>query len=233
MSETSRPGFLDILSPGARETVLKRGRVVRVRKGQAVLSRGVRSTDVFLVLNGHLQVVLYSADGREVTMRDLTTDQIFGELAAIDGAGRSASILAQSDARLLAIGQADFNLAISISPDGPAWLSRHLVGQIRTLTERIFELSALNVQARLHCELLRLARAASSQSGVTHIRPAPTHAALASRIGTHREAVTREMRVLVDRNIVRSGRRHLEFIDLPELEATVERSGGDASAEDA
>jgi CRP/FNR family cyclic AMP-dependent transcriptional regulator len=59
------------------------------------------------------------------------------------------------------------------------------------------------------------------------VRPAPTHAELASRIGTHREAVTREMRALAERNIVRGGRRRLEFLDIPSLEAAVVRLGAD------
>ena len=53
------------------------------------------------------------------------------------------------------------------------------------------------------------------------IRPAPTHAELANRIGTHREAVTREMRALTSLNIIKTGRRRLEFIDLARLQTNV------------
>lgn len=220
--------FFGVLSPDARRAALGRTRVVRARKGQTVLGHGVRSTEVFFVDDGQLQVVLYAADGREVSLRDLGPGQMFGEMAAIDGESRSASIVAQTDSRLLAIAQTDFRAAVETDPAVAAWLNRHLTGQIRVLTERIFELSALNVQARLLCELLRLARAAGSQSGVAKLSPAPTHAALAARIGTHREAVTREMAALAARGIVKAGRRSLEFIDLDGLEAAVRRLGADA-----
>ena len=96
---------------------------------------------------------------------------------------------------------------------------RRLGAEVRRLTERVFELSALNVRARLHCELLRMARTSASQK--LTVNPAPTHAELANRIGTHREAVTREMRILAELNIIRNGRRSLEFLDLPGLERAV------------
>ena len=52
------------------------------------------------------------------------------------------------------------------------------------------------------------------------MRPAPTHAELANRIGTHREAVTRELGVLSERGIIRYGRRSLMILDLARLQQT-------------
>ena len=58
------------------------------------------------------------------------------------------------------------------------------------------------------------------------IDPAPTHAELANRIGSHREAVTREIRALVERNILRAGRRTLEILDIARLEYFVGQAVG-------
>ena len=55
------------------------------------------------------------------------------------------------------------------------------------------------------------------------MRPAPTHAELANSIGTHREAVTREMRALTAQNIIRTGRRRIEFLDIARLQTSVGR----------
>jgi CRP-like cAMP-binding protein len=94
---------------------------------------------------------------------------------------------------------------------------------MRRLTEQVFELSALNVQTRIHCELLRLAQKGEPCSGGIEVRPAPTHAELASRIGTHREAVTREMQALSKAKIIRHSRRNLMIIDLARLEQATRR----------
>ena len=206
------------MEPDVRRNTVDRTRSLRTRKGQALLSKGDRSSDVFFVLDGRLQVLLYSASGREISLRDLETGDMFGEMAAIDGESRSASIVALTEARLLVMSRVDFRTAVDASPEAALWLLRQLTSRVRSLTERVFELSALNVQSRLHCELLRMA--AGSDTGL-EIRPAPTHAELANRIGTHREAVTREMRALAAQDIIRTGRRRLEFVDLARLQITV------------
>jgi CRP-like cAMP-binding protein len=95
---------------------------------------------------------------------------------------------------------------------------RRLVSTVRSLTERLFELSALNVQTRIHCELLRLAQGGELRGGIIEIHDPPTHADFANRIGTHREAVTRELRALSTMKVIRSGRRSLQILDLPRLE---------------
>lgn len=211
-----RPGLLEMLDAGSRRDLTARARTVRVRKGQSVLARSEAAGDVFIVQEGRLNVVLYAADGREVSLRDLGEGQLFGELSAIDGEARSVSIVAATDARLLAIGPELFRRVVLAHPEAADWLVRRLVAQVRGLTDRVFELSALNVRARLHCELLRLARSRAADSEV-----APTHAELANRIGTHREAVTRELAVLAERNIIRIGRKRLEFLDVAGLEEAV------------
>jgi CRP/FNR family cyclic AMP-dependent transcriptional regulator len=107
------------------------------------------------------------------------------------------------------------------------WFARRLVGEVRRLTDKVFELSALSVQARLLCELLRLARAAGSTgASMVTIRPAPTHAVLASRIAAQREAVSRELQTLAGRGLLRHDRRTLEFPDLEALEREVSRVVG-------
>ena len=47
--------------------------------------------------------------------------------------------------------------------------------------------------------------------------PAPRHADIASRVSTHREAVTREMNVLARAGIIRQERDALHILDLPRL----------------
>jgi CRP-like cAMP-binding protein len=203
-----------------------KGRVIRYGRGRTLISEGERATDVYSILEGQAHVLLYSPAGREVAVRMLGDGDLFGELAALDGAPRCASVVAASDLRALTISRSDFLSCVEQTPGAHAWLTARLVAEVRRLTERVFELSALNVQSRLHCELLRLARAQGARGETLIIDPAPTHAELASRIGTHREAVTREMGVLVERNIIVTRRRALEFVDIASLEDAVSQAVG-------
>jgi CRP/FNR family cyclic AMP-dependent transcriptional regulator len=224
MSLERRPPVDNALNWMIRPNLRKHGKVVRVTRGRTLLARGERSSRVFIVLEGTLHVVLYSPAGRQVSLRELREGDMFGELAAIDGEDRCANVLAISDAQLRAFERSEFLEAVHSSSQAVDWVLGQLAVQVRNLTERVFELSVLNVQARLHCELLRLGKSAVA-SGARELFPAPTHSELAQRIGTNREAVTREMTALSVLNIVRSERRHLEFLDLARLEELVQPYG--------
>jgi CRP-like cAMP-binding protein len=102
---------------------------------------------------------------------------------------------------------------------------RHLTTQIRALTERVFEFSTLAVRNRVHAELVRLARDHGGSEAL--IRPAPTHSEIASRISTHREAVTRELSRLEGLGIIAREGRTLRVKDLARLEAMVEDFAAD------
>ncbi len=221
------PVVLSLVPSSVRRMIEPRLHTLRAAKGRTLIGAGARSTDVFFLAEGEAQVVLYSSNGREVSVRVLRPGEVFGDLAALDGLPRSASVIALSDLRVVAMGAGDFLACLEASPEASIWLARRLASEVRRLTEKVFELSALNVRSRLHCELLRMARTNVGDDRTLRVSPAPTHAELANRIGTHREAVTREMRELAQRNIIRHHRRSLEFLDLPGLELFVGRAVGE------
>ena len=102
-----------------------------------------------------------------------------------------------------------------------------MAGLTRSLTDRLFELTAVSVACRVDIEILRLAAANSEdgQTGVIH--PCPTHAELAALLGSQREPVTRELNRLASLEIVRQTGRTLHVLDLAALAAEIERIGGE------
>ena len=52
------------------------------------------SGDVFFIVSGTVRVTIYSITGKEITFRDVSAGQMFGELSAIDGKPRSAHVIA-------------------------------------------------------------------------------------------------------------------------------------------
>lgn len=199
--------------------------IIRAREGRTLIALGANSTSVYLVLEGRAQVTLYSLSGNEFILRDLAAGELFGELSAIDEQPRSASIEALSECVLASIPGAAFREAICATPGAALWLARRLTAQIRGLTEKLFESSSLKVSSRLHCELLRLC-VPDGDTTTAVIDPAPTHAEFAARIGTHREAVTRELSYLSTRGIVEQQRRRLAIMDLPALLQLVRQAKG-------
>ena len=210
--------FLAQLPEGLRAEVTQRLHTARSPKGRTLLERGSSSRDVFFVLEGKVEVVLYSPDGREVFVTAIGAGEMFGELAALDGEPRSATIVALSDVVLAIMSQNDFMHCIENSPAAAICLARNLASQLRQSTEHIFELSALNVRVRVHAELLRLAKDGKRSANGIEVQPPPTHSEFANRIGTNREAVTREMRALSKMGIVHYNRRCITITDIRRLE---------------
>ncbi len=213
-----------------REAILRVGRTLGVRRGQMVLATGSVSDDVYIVRAGHLRVTLFPISGREVVVRDLEAGQIFGELAAIDSMPRSASIIAISDSNLIVIPGQWFREIVSGTAEAALWFARHLTGQIRQLTDRIFELSAINVRGRLHCQLLRMCANAGVVDNQADIALAPTHEHLAALIGSHREAVTRELSYLSSIGLLERNGRRLKFRDVERLAGIVRELTGETTA---
>lgn len=219
-SQGSRLEVLKYAPDALRREITQRLRTIRGAKGRTLVEKGSRSAEVYFLLEGHAKVLLYSANGKEVSVHDIGPGAMFGEIAVLDGEPRSASIVASSDVVVVAMHAKDFMACIDSSPAAGVWLSRALASSVRRLTEKVFELSALNVQARIHCELLRLAQKGERRNGSIEVRPAPTHAELANRIGTHREAVTRELRVLSKGGVIKYGRSSLLILDVARLQQT-------------
>ena len=58
------------------------------------------TTDVFFIVSGQVRATVFAASGKEVSFRDLGPGKSIGELSAVDGAPRSANVIALTDAVL-------------------------------------------------------------------------------------------------------------------------------------
>ena len=183
--------FTALLSEEAKAALDRMSSSQRFSAGEMILDEEDTSTSVYLVKEGKARAILYSEDGKMVSFRDIGVGEIFGELAAIDGQPRSASISAVDDLTVGVLTHDQFAKLIETAPDFTWALLRHLASQARTMTERIFEFSTMVVRRRLVHELLRLADASDRNEGAAIITPALTGLDLAVRISTHREAVSR------------------------------------------
>jgi CRP/FNR family transcriptional regulator, cyclic AMP receptor protein len=174
----------------------------RYRPHQIILGYLDDSRDVFFVVRGQVRVTFFSASGREVSFRDLPAGEMFGELSAIDGLPRSCTVMALTDTLVAVMSASLFCDLLREHEAVNAYILRRLTCLVRALSERVVEFSTLTVQKRIQVELLRLARETAPGRECAVVFPAPTHAELASRVSTHREAVTRGLRELARAGIV-------------------------------
>ncbi len=188
---------------------------------QRVLSHKDDSQDVYFIVSGKVRVTIYSLGGKEITFRDQAAGEMFGELGAIDGEPRSAHVMALEDSLLASMSREKFWGVLGSYPEVAEFTLKRLATLVRLLSGRVFEFSTLAARNRIHAELLRLARAHLRDDNTATISPSPTHADIASRISTHREAVTREYHDLAQAGVIDQHHGELVIHDVARLETMV------------
>ena len=212
---------LEGLSPAARDEVAARCQGRRYAAGATVVSASADDDEVYFILSGTLRANLYSNSGKEVTFRDQEAGQMFGEISAIDGQPRSANVIALEDVALAALPREAFIELVCGNPALAHGTLSHLALLVRSLSDRVMEFSTLGVRSRIQNEILRIALRAGQGARRVVLSPAPRHSDIASRVSTHREAVSREIGELVRAGVMQRSGQSLVIPDVEALEMRV------------
>ena len=215
------------LSPDSIERIERRCAWRRYAPGEPILEYLDTSDDVFFITMGEVRVTIYSSVGKAVSFRELTAGEIFGEFPAIDGGPRSARVEARTNCLIASMPGSTFRELLHSVPGLAQALLPRLTKTIRALTTRVYEFSTLAVNNRIQAELLRLATLGCKDGKSARIVPAPTHVEIASRVSTHREAVTRELNRLSRIGIVDRRGGTLVISDIDRLALMVHQATGE------
>ncbi|GJL73839.1 MAG: cyclic nucleotide-binding protein [Nitrosomonas sp.] len=189
----------------------------RYEAGESIVHYHDNSNSTFFIAQGEIRVTYHSLSGHEVILCDLLAGEMFGELTAIDGHTRSATVVAKTSTLLASLPATDFqNLIYSNRPIAEAIFKR-LTWEVRRLTERVYDFSTLAVCNRIHAELLRMAKKHMATSNTAIISQAPTHTDIANMVSTHREAVTRELSNLTKKELILRQGHDLHILDVAKL----------------
>lgn len=217
------------LPPADLRGLERQARWRRYRAHEQIVDRDDAGSEIYFVIDGAVQIVNYSLAGREVAFGELKPGGFFGELSAIDGAPRSASVVAQSNCLLASLTAAQFSSLLDTHPDITRVLLARMTTIIRLNTERIMDVSTLSATHRIYLELIAIAEPFRPQTegGEWLISPMPTQVAIAGRTSTTRETVARAMAPLIDGGILARRGRAILVHDFERL-----REAADAMAKD-
>ena len=209
------------------DALAKRCQWRRYAASEQIVGHMDETTDIFFIVDGKVRAISYALSGKEVMFRDIGAGEMFGEFSAIDGQPRSANVVAIADSLIVSMSKIVFWEVLADYPIVAATILKQLTKQIRDLTERVFEFSTLAVRNRIQAELLRLARENAGDKDSAVISPALTHAEIASRVSTHREAVTRELNNLARAGLIEQHGRVLIIRNIGQLARLVEEVLGE------
>ena len=172
-----------------------------VREGEPIVTRDSDSRDVFFVVKGRCRIVNYSPAGREVAYAIAGPGDYFGEMAAIDGLPRSATVVALEDCTLASIAPQVFRELVEQHPRVSIVIMEKLVRIVRTSDDRIMDLATLSAYQRVYSEILKLMKPDPVRPGSWLVYPLPTQAQIASQASTTRETVARVLSQLAQDGI--------------------------------
>ncbi len=217
--------FLDALSDEARKDLFRISVERTFRADEHLLHERDDSSHVLVLLEGW--AVVSTATDRSSARLILALrrrGEVVGEMAALGGIRRSASVTALGPVRTLVVPGARFRAFAGRDPQVSAVLMAQLVSRLRTADEERRTLASLTVLQRVARRLLELADLQGAPSAPTATHGTGTGDAypvlaqfaqhdLADAVGATREAVAKSLRLLRTAGVVRTRPRRIELID--------------------
>jgi CRP-like cAMP-binding protein len=200
------------LAAGMTERAYAR-RVVVIKKGEPGSLLG-------FLIEGRLQGVDFTVDGREVGLYFVEPNDYYGELSVIDGLPRPEFVIAVGRSRVATLAREEARRLLVSTPAIAQRVTERLAQRLRAVAAQRTLLSVPNPAQRVCAQLLQLCvRPGEGRAMIAH---APTHQEIAIMINTSRETVTRVFQVLQGRGVLRRDGPHWQVTDLQFLSDVAE-----------
>lgn len=183
---------------------------VHYKKNQTVFYQDDWSTDLYLVFKGRLKASLINEDGEEFLLCCFKEGDCFGELSLLDGYPRSATVIAMEDSLLGILPRQKFLDILKKEPDIAIEMLQILTRRLRKTDELLGELVFLDVSERLLKTLHDIAEIeGTKKEGRFYQLKKITQKELASRIGASREAISKAMKILKFKKLLKEDSDYL------------------------
>ena len=203
----------------------KLGKLAKVRgydTGQTIFMKGDKARGMMVVLSGGVRIGASSPEGKEVVLNTIHPGEVFGEIALIDGVERTADAVAMEATELLILDRKDFLPYLENQPDICIRLLQLMCKRIRTTSEQLEDFSFLDLRRRIAKRLVYLANSDYAESDDEgHIVIRITQQDLGAMMGTTREAVNKQLRIMIDDGHIEQQRGAIILHSLDKLETVL------------
>lgn len=214
--------FLGALTTDETRELFKGALTKRFRAGEVVFRKSDPGDALYGVVRGCIHIVAESPDGKELILNKHDAGELFGEIALLDGAGRSATAVAAEASELLYLAREKFLAFVKTRPDAMIRIIDLLCARLRRATDLVEDSAFLDVSARLAKLVLALL---GDYDALTDTQQSPTlrigQKDLALMLGVSREFVSRLLTLWQHAGIVELGRRRVVVLDAPALHRLV------------
>lgn len=175
-----------------------------------VIQAGDETDSLYVILSGKVKVVIADDQGREVILGYMNANDFFGEMGILDDQPRSASVYTLEPCEMLRLSKAGFVNCIKDNVDVAMLVIRNLVKRLREADRKIENLALVDVSGRVARLLLDMAQEIDGRLVVPRM---PAKQEIARMIGASREMVSRVVKELENRGLIRAERRSVVIVD--------------------
>lgn len=192
--------LLKPLSPEVLERLAQHASVRPFARREMVLSKGPAPQYLCFLLEGRLQAIDFTLEGREVGLYFIDPGNYFAELSLIDGQPQPEFVISNSRSQVVLLPAAEIRPVLFATPALAEALSRRLTQRIRVQISQRQVLALTNPLHRIAAQLQIL-----TAGGTQNLRvfKAPTHQELAIMVNLTRETVTRTFQVLLAQGVLK------------------------------
>lgn len=181
-----------------------------------VLRAGEEIDALYVILSGRVKVLIPDKHGREVILAVMGPNEFFGEMGLLDQQTRSASVETLETSKMVRLSKAGFFGCLENNFNMAMLIIRNLVKRLRDADRQIESLALVDVYGRVARLLLDMAQ--NDDDGRLKITTAPPKQEIARMIGASREMVSRVVKDLQDRGLIRAQGREIYVLDALSLE---------------
>lgn len=200
------------------ETIVHDLRLREYERDAVIFRQGDESREVYFVLKGKVRIFTTSPSGAETSIAIFSTNDVIGELAAVDYAPRSATAKAITAVSLLSLAQERFLYHLETLPRFAMAFIRLLAGKLRWTAAYAESIAQFDAAGRL----LHIILQANAKYGreITSDREyivdlSLNQTDLASMIGARREWVNRILNDWRRRGLLEFDNGVIHILDLP------------------
>jgi CRP-like cAMP-binding protein len=212
------PTFLEALSGDETADLRSRSVTRRFRRGGTLMSQGEAPGRVLAIEQGRAKVTAITEDGRELVLAFSGPGDLVGELSALDGSARVATVRAIEPLTALAIASRDFASFLDGNPRVALVILKLVIARLRDADRQQVEFAAYHTVTRLARRLIELAdRYGDREDDAIVIALPISQEELAGWVGASREAITKVLRDLREAGLIETRRRQVTILDPEQL----------------
>ncbi len=179
-------------------------------RGSFILRAGEETDALYIILSGRAKVLIPDEEGHEVILTVMGPHEFFGEMGLLDDLPRSASVETLEACEMLRLSKAGFINVLKDNFELAMLIIRNLVRRMRDADRKIESLALIDVYGRVARLLIEMAQNVEGKWVVEH---APPKQEIARMIGASREMVSRVVKDLHQKGLIRAEKRRIHILD--------------------